>query len=53
MFEVNDKVKWFDYIGSMVPNCGQIIKLTPKFADVFDVRLERVVRVRQSLLKWS
>lgn len=60
MFEIGDKVKWFDSTGkgghrifSMIPNYGKIVKLTPKFADVFDTYLEKIVRVRQSELNWD
>ena len=60
MFEINDEVKWFDSLGkgihkiySIFPNYGRIVKLTPKFADVFDTRFERVVRVRKTELNWD
>jgi len=56
MFEINDKVKWFDSFGNIpgfIPNYGWIVNLTPKFADVFDTRLEKVVRVKQSILTWD
>lgn len=59
-FEVTDKVKWFDYFGkgasiifSNIPNYGEIIKLTPKFAYVLCSRTGEVVRVRQSELNWD
>ncbi len=59
-FTVGDEVKWFDSTGeglkivySMFPNYGKIVKLTPKFADVFEAAYERVVRVRKSELNWS
>lgn len=60
MFNIGDEVKWFDSTGkgahiifSMFPNYGKIVKLTPKFADVFDTYLEKIVRVRQSELNWD
>ncbi len=59
-FKINDEVKWFDTVGkgihkvfSMVPNYGHIVKLTPKFADVYDTYLEQIVRVPKNELNWD
>ena len=59
-WEIGDEVKWFDTIGksvekvfSNVANYGKIVKLTAKFADVYDTRLEKVVRVKKTNLNWD
>ena len=62
MFEIDDEVMWFDFVGSFVPNYGKIISLTPKYADILltpkhadilNFETQIVVRVRQTLLNWS